>query len=148
MRVQEGCSLLPAADEHCSNCDDIVSPAAQHLCIDDHPAALPPSQVYCEIVNKARGVVGHFSSSISCLDPRPAAHITHSTDSSHSSSSSLPSEAAYTTISCERYLADKYGVQLQLPGCPCIVVELSEDAQQGSSSDQQQYRTYPLECCW
>jgi hypothetical protein len=109
--------------------------------------------VYCEIVTKDAHVCARFSSSISCLDPRPAAEITHSThsSSSSSSSSSLPNEATHT-ISCERYLTDKYGVQLQLPGCPCVVVELSEDAQQGSSSDQlvlqDQYRTYPLEFCW
>jgi hypothetical protein len=110
---------------------------------DIYAAARIPAQVYCEIVTKDCQVAARFGSSVSCLDPRTPAQITHS---SHSSSSQA-SEAAQTTR-CERYLADNYSVQLQLPGCPCIVVPLSEDAQQGSSTDQEQYRTYPLEFCW
>jgi hypothetical protein len=121
-------------------------------------AAMQP-QVYCEVATKDGKAATHFSSSISCLDPRTAAQVLHSTHSN-----GLTPSAASDTISCERYLSEKYAVQLQLPDCPCIVVEPSEDAQQrcssagGSSGDdaeqrssitaQEMYRTYPVEFCW
>ncbi|KAF6266624.1 hypothetical protein COO60DRAFT_6714 [Scenedesmus sp. NREL 46B-D3] len=74
----------------------------------------------------------------------------------HPPNSSSPGDTGQL-ISSECYLANKYGARLKLPSCPCVVVELSKQAQQrcgdagsssSSSSEQDQYRTYPLEFCW
>jgi hypothetical protein len=109
-------------------------------------------QVYCEAPAKDGKPRGYARSVISCLDPRTPAQVMHSTHSS---------DSPPHTISCEQYLFHSKGVRLQLPSCPCIVVELSKEAekryceaaQQSSSStlgpnDEALYRTYPLEFCW
>jgi hypothetical protein len=142
-----------------------------HTAADADADAVGCMQVYCEIVSKDGQDVANFSNVISCLDPRTAAQVMHSTHGAHGSYSK-PGSTSHT-ISSEQYLIDKHGVRLQLPSCPCIVVELSKNAWQrystagaGSSSssnavaaeqsssstpnpdDQELYRTYPLEFCW